>query len=627
MNTSITTASAGEIALPGCPSKCGDMDVPYPFGTTPNCSRHPGFEVICEPATARRTARLRLEPGGRLALAISVANATLHISSPVWSFDVGGNTTRTGLAFFPPGGGRRRPYIVSARRNVLVHVVESRKFCYLGKNVKNVIANPATTGSLMHTASVVAVEKSWWRDKNNVFIVKLSLAAGQAAVQIPVVLDWVFDNTLCTEARGRPGYGCVRKNSECVDSRSSAHGYVCRCSDGYQGNPYVMRNGCQRIHQARFPAGIFATGVGIGMSILLSVFGAIFLSKKLKFVDKDIAKSMVFSLKELEKATNMFDEALILGGGGHGTVYKGILLNQHVVAIKKSKIVVKREIDGFINEVVILSQINHRNVVKLFGCCLETEVPLLVYEFIPNGTLYDHLHVDNARSLSWTNRLRIASEVACSLAYLHSAASISIIHRDIKTSNILLDDRFKAKVSDFGASRGIAIDKSGVTTAIQGTFGYLDPEYYYTRRLTDKSDVYSYGVILVELLTRKKPTAYSSGDGLGLVAHFILLLSEDRLSEILDEQITEEGKDETKQVAAIAAMCLRLKGEDRPSMRHVETSLRGIHGSNNNLGDEQLTRPSNHSTFQRSNAVVQANNSRRRFSMENEFLQSASFPR
>ncbi|CAD6246093.1 unnamed protein product [Miscanthus lutarioriparius] len=713
--TTWTAVAAANMA--GCESKCGDVEVPYPFGfgTSNGCHRA-GFEVTCDRAYRPPKLSLGSGGGGPEVLEISLRNSTVRVRSTVWSFPAAaaGTTSDARVDALPADLRQSSQYALSAARNSLVLVGcgfqfqataparqgnAARTFTSCAPSCPGAAQRklrhgpcdgagcceapiPTTGGGLTSSsfgvrfswlqenatarrpawvapgANVFMVEHEWWRDRENVVPVKLSLlsAGGNATgFVIPAFLDWALNtSSSCAAAAKMPGFGCVSRNSECLNATGSADGYFCRCKDGYNGNPYV-RGGCRGARRHLAAGAFLAMGVGIGMFLLLLVLGAIFATKRLKIhkarkmrqkffrqnrglllqqlVDKDIAQGMIFSLEELEKATNKFDESRILGGGGHGTVYKGILSNQRVVAIKKSRLVIQKEIEEFINEVAILSQINHRNVVKLFGCCLETEVPLLVYEFIPNGTLYAHLHVDSPdqNPLAWKDRLRIASEIASSLAYLHAAASTSVVHRDIKTSNILLDDRLTAKVSDFGASRGIEIDQSGVTASIQGTFGYMDPEYYYTRRLTDKSDVYSYGVMLVELLTRKKPIVYISPNDVGLVEHFVTLLNQGKVSEILEEQVIQEGEEEGKQVAEIAAMCLRTKGEDRPSMRYVEMRLQGLQCRPEidiSLVEEDQLNELNGLTIRGGNNGNAGDNyCSRHYSIEEEILLSASLER
>ncbi|KAL8499797.1 hypothetical protein ACS0TY_019685 [Phlomoides rotata] len=308
--------------------------------------------------------------------------------------------------------------------------------------------------------------------------------------------------------------------------------------------------------------------------------GGLLLQQQLSSRDGGVENIRLFDAKELEIATDRYNENRILGQGGQGTVYKGMLPDGRIVAVKKSKEVDEAEIEVFINEVVIMSQINHRNIVKLLGCCLETEVPLLVYEFVPNGTLFQHIHEQNDEvfPLSWKMRLRIATEIAEALSYLHYAASVPIYHRDIKSTNILLDEKYRAKVSDFGTSRSIAIDQTHLTTKVLGTFGYLDPEYFQTGHFTEKSDVYSFGVVMVELLTGEKAiSAVREEAGRSLATHFLNAMEENNLCNILDPDVVKEGgtKDITA-VARLAMRCLNLNGKKRPTIKDVATELEGV---------------------------------------------------
>ena len=236
--------------------------------------------------------------------------------------------------------------------------------------------------------------------------------------------------------------------------------------------------------------------------------------------------------------------------------------------------------------------------------------------------------------MSWGDYLRIALETAGALSYLHSSASISIFHRDVKSSNILLDGNYTAKVSDFGASRLVPIDQTHIVTNVQGTFGYLDPEYFHTRQLNGKSDMYSFGMVLVELLLRKKPVFTSeSGTIKSLSNYFLQEFNEGRITDIANSQVLEEAP-EINDVASLAERCLRLHGEERPTMKQVETELHTLRTKRMNSsqpdprnGEQMQPRPLTRRSRSSRQSSVRPGGSQRRYSMEAEFLSSASLPR
>ncbi|KAG2664258.1 hypothetical protein I3760_16G072400 [Carya illinoinensis] len=250
----------------------------------------------------------------------------------------------------------------------------------------------------------------------------------------------------------------------------------------------------------------------------------LFLQQLSILTEAHVENTKLCNRKELDMAANHFNVNRILGQGGQGTIYKGRLVDGRIVAIKKSKMMDEGKLQEIINEVVILSGINHRNVVRLLGCCLETKVPLLVYEFYPNGTLFQYLNDQNEEfPLTWDMHLRIAIKVAGALFYLHSIALSPIYHWDIKSVNVLLDGKHIEKVADFGISRSIAINQTHLSTLLYGTFGYIDPEYFQSGQFIEKSDVYSFGVVLADLLIGEKAISSTRSPATKSLASYIYI--------------------------------------------------------------------------------------------------------
>lgn len=312
----------------------------------------------------------------------------------------------------------------------------------------------------------------------------------------------------------------------------------------------------------------------------------------------------IFNGKEIKKATNNFAKENLLGSGGFGEVFKGTLDDGSITAIKRAKPGNTKGTEQVLNEVRILCQVNHRSLVRLLGCCVELEDPLLIFEYIANGTLFDHLHgfrLRNWSPLNWLRRLKIAHQTADGLAYLHSSAIPPIYHRDVKSSNILLDEKLDAKVSDFGLSRLVEVsgdERTHIYTSAQGTLGYLDPEYYLNFQLTDRSDVYSFGVVLLELLTSKKAIDFNrEEESVNLVVYMKRIMSEEKLMEAIDPILINKDRAgtgagaskvelETMQaIANLAAGCIDDKRQNRPSMKEVADEIDYIIGilvANNN---------------------------------------------
>ncbi|XP_066399678.1 putative wall-associated receptor kinase-like 16 [Miscanthus floridulus] len=654
---------------PGCATRCGDMDVPYPFGLDPQCAIHDGFQLNCT-TVGRATKLLYLDvevtkisvQDGKAWLMTLISRQCYNQTTNDMSYDNAWvNATDT-------------PYVLSADDNKII-VLGCNSMAYMQSDsyvigCMSTCDDPPKNGSCSGTAGCCEAElprgvryyqgffnelynttRIWRKAPCNYIAVMESAAFNFSTTYLtstafydaddsrtPVVMEWGIARHTCEEAKANEtAYACVSDHSDCV--YSDAAGYRCRCSSGFEGNPYIV-DGCTDINEcldnATYPcAGICENTLGdftcscprgrnmingvcvksqrstwmvpvVGASVGLVTLvigitcaylvrerrklhrikqryfrrhGGLLLFEEMKSQHHQGAAAFtIFSEEELQQATANFDGQRVLGHGGHGTVYKGVLNKSGTeIAVKRCMTIDEQQKKEFGKEMLILSQINHRNIVKLLGCCLEVEVPMLVYEFIPNGTLFDLIHGDHHRQqhVSLDTRLRIAYESAEALAYLHSCASPPILHGDVKSTNILLGGDYTAKVSDFGASILAPNDKSQFVTVVQGTCGYLDPEYMQTYELTDKSDVYSFGVVLLELLTGKKAFNLEGPEkDRSLSMRFLYAMKENKLEDIVDDQIkNSENIEYLEEIAELARRCLEMSGVNRPTMKEVADRL------------------------------------------------------
>ncbi|KAK6134259.1 hypothetical protein DH2020_031995 [Rehmannia glutinosa] len=510
------------MSKPGCEEKCGNITIPYPFGIGSDCSANSNFTVLCHNST--NPPRALLSSINLEALNISMLG-TVIVNQPVSPLNCSDVQTTQYLATSLLG----TPFTISAKYNSLA-VLGCQNLVWLRANAT------ATLGGCMAICGFKIPQTH------------VATEFGSA----PLVLEWEFYDF---ETYNDSSQACRSPSSRENLSPPGNH-YVsleryCSCYYGFEGNPYLP-GGCIDIDECidatlnhcingtciniigyytcRYPDDYNNIGtrikipyinIGSAVGALLFLFaawmstkairkkikanrkhkffkrnGGLLLQPQLSATDNGLNKTKLFSSKELAKATDHYNENRILGRGGQGTVYKGMLTDGRIVAVKKSKRVDEGDLEDFINE----------------------------------------------------------------------------------STNILLDDKYRAKVSDFGTSRSVAIDQTHLTTRVLGTFGYLDPEYFRSSHFTEKSDVYSFGVVMVELLTGEKAiTSVRVEEGKSLVVHFLHSMEENQLFEILDPRVLREGsKEEIVGVAELSRRCLNLNGKRRPTMKEVSVELEGI---------------------------------------------------
>uniref|UniRef100_A0ACD5ZYJ2 Uncharacterized protein n=1 Tax=Avena sativa TaxID=4498 RepID=A0ACD5ZYJ2_AVESA len=466
---------------------------------------------------------------------------------------------------------------------------------------------------------------------------------------MPMRLDWAIRDTdinsagsmySCAQVASRKDYTCVSSHSVCVDS-ANGPGYYCNCTKGYEGNPY-LHEGCKNINECERPEEFpcngkcddidgsyncvcrkgyqsngdpkenpctpsfsrtakLALGLSFGLSIMIAAVLTTFIklerTKRKELFRKNggnilqnVKVITIYTKDELDTITKKCSE--LLGRGSFGYVYKGTLRDKTIVAVKASIQVTEKTKEDFAKEVEIQARMIHRNILKLLGCCLEVDVPMLVYKFAARGSLEEVLHVKKLEPLSLDLRLDIAIGSAEGLRYMHCGTTEPILHGDVKPGNILLDETFTPKISDFGLSK-LPTQEYYKTNCVVGPFAFLDPVFKQTRLLTPKSDVYSFGAVLVELITRKKNDHEQER-----LKKFCKLYTEHGSARAMFDKdiVTSEDIFMLEEIGKLATDCLKQVSDDRPDMTEVVEQLVVLRRSRRHRITREISDPEDTST-------------------------------
>ncbi|KAL8462853.1 hypothetical protein ACS0TY_033742 [Phlomoides rotata] len=599
----LLTCAVCTFSLPPCPP-CGSTAVPYPLSTAPTCGDQ-SYKIRCSGGALLFESSNNTYP----ITSISQPNQRLIISPSSFLPDtcIAADFPSNGLQLNPSA-----PFNITSSNTIFYlnctdSILNSPLNC-TSSSLCHVYSNATSAASPCRNVQCCAFRAGGSTTSYRIRVRAEGCRAYRSFVNLDygmpvnrwpppgVELQWVSPpEPTCS------GQSDCGSDSTCRRDRSSNPVVSrCFCNSGLRWDPVAGvcasechdPDGCGKDHTAL----ITGLTVGLGVALIAASIGFLFYKRhqrikqeqdRLRKEREDILNAgggktaKIFTGKEIKKATNNFAKDRLLGVGGYGEVFKGLLEDGTTVAVKCAKLGNTKGTDQVLNEVRILCQVNHKSLVRLLGCCVELEQPLLVYEYISNGTLLDHLQGGNRGLLSWKKRLSIAQATAEGLAYLHFSAVPPIYHRDVKSSNILLDEKMNAKVADFGLSRLAHTDLSHISTCAQGTLGYLDPEYYRNYQLTDKSDVYSFGVVLLELITSQKAIDFNRApDDVNLAVYVQRLVEEEKIMEGVDPMLKEHSNvlemETMKALGFLAVGCLEERRQNRPSMKEVAEEIEYI---------------------------------------------------